>query len=77
MRDSTQDSPLGVKAALAAKWSIATQVIAKLISPVTTVILAHLLAPEAFAVIATVTMVVSFAEMFADAGFQKYLIQHE
>ena len=25
---------------------------------------------------ATVTMVVSFADMFADAGFQKYLVQH-
>ena len=40
-------------------------------------ILARILAPEAFGVVATVTMIVSFAEMFTDSGFQKYLVQHE
>ena len=65
------------KATVAAKWSIATQLFSKLISPITTLILARLLAPEAFGVVATVNMVVSFAEMFSDAGFQKYLVQHE
>ncbi|QAY68578.1 lipopolysaccharide biosynthesis protein [Paenibacillus protaetiae] len=40
-------------------------------------ILARLLAPEAFGVVATVTMIVSFADIFTDAGFQKYLIQQE
>ena len=68
---------LGASVASAAKWSIVTQLVAKLISPVTTLILAHLLTPEAFGVVATVTMVTSFAEMFSDAGFQKYLVQHE
>ncbi len=70
-------SGVGSKAAEAARWSLVTQVVAKLISPVTTLVLAHVLAPEAFGVVATVTMVVSFAEMFSDAGFQKYLVQHE
>ena len=65
------------KAARATKWSLLTQVISKLISPVTTLILAHLLAPEVFGVVAIVTMVTSFADLFSDAGFQKYLIQHE
>src|SRR5699024_6977766 len=40
-------------------------------------ILARILAPEAFGVIVTVTMIISFAEMFTDSGFQKYLVQHE
>ena len=40
-------------------------------------ILARLLAPEAFGLVATITMVISFAEIFADAGFQKYIVQHE
>jgi O-antigen/teichoic acid export membrane protein len=35
------------------------------------------LAPEAFGVVATVTMIITFADMFMDAGFQKYLVQHE
>lgn len=68
---------LGASVASAAKWSVVTQLISKLISPVTTLVLAHLLAPEAFGVVALVTMVTSFADMFSDAGFQKYLIQHE
>lgn len=61
----------------AAKWSSITEIIAKFISPITNMILAHLLAPEMFGIVATVTMVFSFAEMFTDAGFQKFIIQHE
>lgn len=40
-------------------------------------ILARLLVPEAFGLVATITVVISFAEIFTEAGFQKYLIQHE
>ena len=61
----------------AVKWSTTTEIIAKLVVPITNMILARILAPEVFGVIATVTMVVSFVDMFTDAGFQKYLIQHE
>lgn len=75
--EGTGRRDLGASVVSAAKWSIVTQLVAKLISPVTTLILAHLLTPEAFGVVATVTMVTSFAEMFSDAGFQKYLVQHE
>lgn len=68
---------LGAKARGALKWSLLTEVIARIISPVTQLILARLLAPEAFGILATVVMVTSFAEMLADAGFQKYLVQKE
>ncbi len=61
----------------AAKWSSVTEILTKLITPVTNMILARLLAPEAFGVVATVSMIISFVDMFTDAGFQKYLIQHE
>lgn len=60
-----------------AKWSSITEIIAKLITPITNMILARILAPEAFGVVATVNMIISFADMFTDAGFQKYLVQHE
>ncbi len=40
-------------------------------------ILARVLTPEAFGVIATVTMLVSFTDIFTDAGFQKYIVQHQ
>lgn len=77
MLDYSIMESVGVRAAKATKWSLLTQVISKLISPVTTLILAHILAPKVFGIIALVTMVTSFADMFSDAGFQKYLIQHE
>ncbi len=65
------------KVGKATAWSSITEIMAKLISPIVNMVLARLLAPEAFGVVATITMVISFAEIFTDAGFQKYLIQHE
>lgn len=70
-------SDLGGIARKAAKWSLLTEAIAKLIVPLTQLMLARILAPEAFGIVATVVMVSSFAEMISDAGFQKYLVQHE
>ena len=61
----------------AAKWSTITEILAKFIQPITNMILARLLTPEAFGVIATITMITSFVDIFTDVGFQKYLIQHE
>src|SRR5699024_777486 len=40
-------------------------------------ILARILAPEVFGVIATITMVISFTEMLTDSGFQKFIVQRE
>ncbi len=65
------------KVVSATKWSAITEIVAKLVSPVTTMVLARLLAPEAFGVLVTAQMVISFAEIFTDAGFQKYIVQHE
>jgi len=61
----------------ATKWSALTQIAIKIVSPLTNMILARILAPEAFGVVVTITIITSFADMFADAGFQKYLIQKE
>ena len=61
----------------ATKWSSITEIAAKLVTPISNIILARLLTPETFGVVATTTMVFSFADMFTDSGFQKYLIQHE
>lgn len=65
------------KVVTATKWSAMAEIVAKLVSPITTMVLARLLAPEAFGVLVTAQMVISFAEIFTDAGFQKYIIQHE
>lgn len=72
-----EEQSINNKFANATKWSTITEIAAKLVSPITNMILARVIAPEAFGVVATVTMIMSFADMFADAGFQKYLVQHE
>lgn len=68
---------LNKKIVNATKWSGITEIAAKLIAPITTMVLARLLTPDAFGVLVTAQMVISFAEIFTDAGFQKYLVQHE
>ena len=59
------------------KWTFSTEALGKIITPVTSAILAHILTPEAFGIVAAILVVTSFAEMFADAGFQKYFVQHD
>ena len=61
----------------ATKWSTVGEVAAKLVTPISSMVLARLLTPEAFGVVTTLAMVITFAEIFTDAGFQKYLVQHE
>jgi len=61
----------------AVKWASITEIAAKIIQPVTNMILARILLPEAFGVVVAISMVVSFIDIFTDAGFQKYLVQHE
>jgi len=70
-------SNLNKQIVTATKWSSVTEIAAKIVSPISTIVLARLLTPEAFGVLVTATMVISFAEIFTDAGFQKYLIQHQ
>lgn len=61
----------------AAKWSTITEIIAKAINPVSNIVLARILVPEAFGVVATASMVFSFTDILTDTGFEKYLVQHE
>lgn len=68
---------LNTKVRTATKWSTFTEIAAKLVTPITSMVLARLLTPDAFGVVTTLTMIITFAEIFTDAGFQKYLVQHE
>ena len=68
---------LNTKVKTATKWSAVTEVAAKLVTPITSMVLARLLTPDAFGVVTTLAMIISFAEIFTDAGFQKYLVQHD
>ncbi|HAT4283860.1 TPA: lipopolysaccharide biosynthesis protein [Clostridium perfringens] len=70
------EKKLGLKAINATKWSTITEGIAKIVVPITNMILARIVTPKAFGVVATVTMIISFVDMLSEAGFQKYLIQN-
>ena len=59
------------------KWTLLTECLSKIITPLTGMLLARMLSPTAFGIVAAILVVTSFAEMFADAGFQKYFVQHE
>lgn len=58
-------------------WSAIGEVSAKLISPIATIILARLLTPSDFGVLAVCNMVLFFLDIIVDAGFSKYLVQRD
>ncbi|VTT36014.1 Lipopolysaccharide biosynthesis protein wzxC [Enterococcus casseliflavus] len=62
--------------AFATKWAGFAEIMSKLITPISNMVLARILTPDIFGIVATITMVNSFADIFSDAGFQKFLIQH-
>ena len=68
---------LGSKVMNAAKWSSITEVSSKCIQPISNMLLARILSPDAFGVVATINIIISFVDMFTDAGFQKYIIQND
>lgn len=61
----------------ATKWSVICEVAAKIIAPITTIILARLLSQEVFGIVASITAITSLADMLSDAGFNAYIIQHQ
>lgn len=65
------------KVANATKWSAYAEITAKLVGPIVNILLARILTPIEFGVVASITIITSFADIFTDAGFQKYVIQHE
>lgn len=58
-------------------WSGGSEIAVKLITPISNMILARILTPEDFGVLAICNMVISFVDIITDAGFGKYLVQHE
>jgi PST family polysaccharide transporter len=63
------------KARRSLKWSALMEVVARTASPIIFVILARLLVPADFGLVASAMVAISFAQMFWDAGLSKALIQ--
>lgn len=66
---------MSVHAAL--KWSFLGELASKSITPIVFVILARLLTPADYGVVAAATMIISFSQMFWDAGMSKAIIQYQ
>lgn len=63
------------KAVNSVKWSALMEIVSRTASPIIFVILARLLTPADFGIVATVMIAISFSQMFWDAGLSKALIQ--
>jgi len=60
----------------ALKWSFLGEIASKAVTPVVFVVLARLLTPEDFGVVAAATMVISFSQIFWEAGMGNAIIQY-
>ena len=60
----------------ALRWSFLGEIASKAVTPVVFVVLARLLTPEDFGVVAAATMVISFSQIFWEAGLGKAIIQY-
>lgn len=58
-------------------WSGSSEIAVKLIVPISNMLLARILTPEAFGVLAISILVISFLDIITDAGFGKYLVQYD
>jgi len=61
----------------ASKWSAFSEITSQAIRPLLFIILARLLTPEDYGVVAIAAMIISFSQVFWDAGLSKALIQRE
>lgn len=63
------------KVVKAIKWSLLSAVVSRLAPPVFIILLARLLAPEEFGLVAMAMVVIAFVTMFQDMGFRPALVQ--
>lgn len=71
----TETQAVTSKAVGSLKWSALMEVVSRTAQPIVFVILARLLTPNDFGVVATAMIAISFSQMFWDAGLSKALIQ--
>lgn len=64
-----------VKANRSFKWSAGAELFSKIIVLISNMVLAHLIAPSIFGIVASITIITSFAELFSEAGFSRFILQ--
>jgi PST family polysaccharide transporter len=61
----------------ASKWAALSEFLAKGITALVFLVLAHLLTPQDFGIVAVAAMIITFVQVFWDAGLSKALIQRQ
>jgi O-antigen/teichoic acid export membrane protein len=61
----------------ALKWSVAAELVSKALQPLIFVVLARLLTPNDYGVVAAAAIVISFTQIFWESGMAKALIQRQ
>lgn len=59
------------------RWSGLGEILAKIMAPIANMILARVLMPDDFGVLASINMIITFVDLFTDSGFAKYIIQSD
>lgn len=79
MKDSKQNESITVtqKAIGSFKWSVLIELLPRILQPLIYLILARLLTPNDFGLVATAMIVINFSQMFWEAGLGKALVQTE
>lgn len=75
--DSLNISDLRNHAVKSTKWTALTEIVSRSASPLVMLILARLLTPEDFGIVAVAMIAIGFAQSIKDFGFEKALIQRE
>lgn len=74
---SEREAPLGLRAISAVRWTGASTLAISLLQVVQLAVLSRLLAPKDFGLMAMVSIVVGFAQTFADMGITNAVIQRQ
>ena len=75
MNEENKKISLEEKTRRSLNWSTISNVLSKVIMPLTNMILARILAKDIFGIVASINVVIALAEIFADSGISKYLVQ--
>lgn len=61
----------------ALKWAFLSELASKAVTPIVFIVLARILVPEDYGVVAAASMIISFSQIFWEAGMGKAIIQYQ
>ena len=75
MKEKELNKNYVVKANKSFKWTTLAEIAAKLLAPIMNMILARFIAPEVFGIVASISIIITFAELFSEGGFSRVIVQ--